>query len=417
MNFNKKARAYTAIAIGIAALTLSVYIFIGAFMLTDKMEPYMKRPGLYELDKQIELEHDDEARIRLKYKYSNLTEEELTFFDKTLLGLTGGLGVLLALLCLPIGIMLIFKLVKSNPVLGQGIYYDKPFRLNQSDIAEAENPGIYHFHRVDDEFIVISKPKLKKKSLRTFIIWTVISTIAFVAICNSNDYEILGIPTAAALITLYFLLKTLLPSPQLVFDRLNGQLILRGNMVTPGFKASFSRITPAVLYGELLAVSHPLFEYSVLAYGLFNQDTWSFYVHYMDRNRPLPAGDVFDAFREKDYLRRKAVGFSKPLFDASTYICDADYGQVDATPEFRKAWESFKLSIADAHAKALQHIEKDGNRLIEPHKLCFTGIFTDHLVFHYMPAPVYAPLRLYHNINDVQGAYMVHKKTGKVTEG
>ena len=40
----------------------------------------------------------------------------------------------------------------------------------------------------------------------------------------------------------------------------------------------------------------------------------SFLLWYMDKNRPLPPGDAFDPYRERDYERRKAAGFPKPLF-------------------------------------------------------------------------------------------------------
>ncbi len=41
---------------------------------------------------------------------------------------------------------------------------------------------------------------------------------------------------------------------------------------------------------------------------------WSFYVWYMDKNRPLPPGLAFDAYREVDFERRKKAGFPPPLF-------------------------------------------------------------------------------------------------------
>ena len=41
---------------------------------------------------------------------------------------------------------------------------------------------------------------------------------------------------------------------------------------------------------------------------------WSFYVNYMDKNRPLPRGTAFDPYRQKDFERRKAEGFPKPLY-------------------------------------------------------------------------------------------------------
>ncbi len=44
--------------------------------------------------------------------------------------------------------------------------------------------------------------------------------------------------------------------------------------------------------------------------------SWSFYVWYMDRNRPLPPGSAFDKFRQADFERRKAEGFPPPLFNS-----------------------------------------------------------------------------------------------------
>ena len=41
---------------------------------------------------------------------------------------------------------------------------------------------------------------------------------------------------------------------------------------------------------------------------------WSFYVWYMDKNRPLPPGTAFDAYRDQDFKRRKKQGFPKPLY-------------------------------------------------------------------------------------------------------
>ena len=41
---------------------------------------------------------------------------------------------------------------------------------------------------------------------------------------------------------------------------------------------------------------------------------WSFYVWYMDKNRPLPPGSAFDPYRKKDYERRKAEGFPPPFY-------------------------------------------------------------------------------------------------------
>ncbi len=40
----------------------------------------------------------------------------------------------------------------------------------------------------------------------------------------------------------------------------------------------------------------------------------SYILWFMDKNRPLPPGDAFDEFRGRDFERRKAAGFPKPMF-------------------------------------------------------------------------------------------------------
>ena len=59
--------------------------------------------------------------------------------------------------------------------------------------------------------------------------------------------------------------------------------------------------------------------------GLFDK-SWSLIVWYMDKNRPLPPGDAFDEYRERDFERRKAEGFPAPLFPSR-------FATPEATPE------------------------------------------------------------------------------------
>ncbi|SNR14451.1 hypothetical protein [Tenacibaculum jejuense] len=55
----------------------------------------------------------------------------------------------------------------------------------------------------------------------------------------------------------------------------------------------------------------------------------SFYSWYMDKNRPLPPGTAFDPYRKKDFERRKAEGFPKPLYPSR-------FETPEATPEQQK---------------------------------------------------------------------------------
>lgn len=68
----------------------------------------------------------------------------------------------------------------------------------------------------------------------------------------------------------------------------------------------------------------------------------SFYVWYMDKNRPLPPGTAFDPYRERDYDRRKAEGFPTPL---SLSIID--------TPEWEPGDDLKKREEYHKHIEAL----------------------------------------------------------------
>ena len=51
-------------------------------------------------------------------------------------------------------------------------------------------------------------------------------------------------------------------------------------------------------------------------FGWSPEESWSYWVWYMDKNRPLPPGSAFDPYRKKDYERRKAEGCPPPLYES-----------------------------------------------------------------------------------------------------
>lgn len=63
-------------------------------------------------------------------------------------------------------------------------------------------------------------------------------------------------------------------------------------------------------------------------------ETLSFYVWYMDKNRPLPPGTAFDPYRQKDFERRKAEGFPSPLYRSHIPT-------PEATPEHQEEREKY----------------------------------------------------------------------------
>jgi hypothetical protein len=417
MQITKMHRIIISIFIGIMALSSNGYLMYLGFEVPFEFSNYLAHPQKYMVSREKSREPDFEKRRELNREWIRLDEAEklreergeynlaIEIRDVFLINLFGGIIILLALAMLPLGIMLVCKVMKSPPLMGKYIQYTSSYILNKSDIHLAETKGIYEFKTIDDRFFTISKAKLKRKLIRSTLISFAISVVSFMT---------MGISGAAFLIGVYCLVKLFLPPSQLILDRLNGRVIYKGNL-TPGFNKPFETIAPALINGELMAFSHPIFEYSILAFGEYGQNTWSFYLQYMDKNRPLPAGNVFDEYREKDFERRKSEGHKAPIYPSSKYICDANSGYVNGTEEFKKEIKAFKLKIEDAHAKILHHIEKDGQIVVEPYKLCFLGLYQDQMVFKYMNQPTYDDLEVFKSDKKLVGCYLIHKKTYKIT--
>lgn len=62
----------------------------------------------------------------------------------------------------------------------------------------------------------------------------------------------------------------------------------------------------------------------------------SFYVWYMDKNRPLPLGTAFDPYRKIDFDRRRSYGFQSPLYPSSYTIREANNHQQKIWKENQK---------------------------------------------------------------------------------
>ena len=133
-----------------------------------------------------------------------------------------------------------------------------------------------------------------------------------------------------------------------VLDRINGSYIFAGNLYgkpmavpfieTQGYWVSMGGASGAV--GKQLKLKYSNKKEQKAAIGNIDfggatmANKWSFTVWYMDKNRPLPPGEVFDAYREADFERRKAAGFPPPLY-LSTFPTP------EATPAQQAAREQY----------------------------------------------------------------------------
>ncbi|CAA0217630.1 Probable transmembrane hypothetical protein [Tenacibaculum maritimum] len=128
-----------------------------------------------------------------------------------------------------------------------------------------------------------------------------------------------------------------------IYDRMNGIItvtrVFRSSVAIPfssgyGLKG-YSNTSPGVISAQLNFVSSnkkPRVG-GIITHNLV-EENWSFMVWYMDKNRPLPPGSAFDAYREQDYQRRKAAGFPKPLYPSKI-----------ATPEATKEQQAARKRI------------------------------------------------------------------------
>ncbi|WP_407264483.1 hypothetical protein [Tenacibaculum maritimum] len=128
-----------------------------------------------------------------------------------------------------------------------------------------------------------------------------------------------------------------------IYDRMNGIITVtrafRSSVAIPfssgyGLKG-YSNTSPGVISAQLNFVSSKKKPRvgGIITHNLV-EENWSFMVWYMDKNRPLPPGSAFDAYREQDYQRRKAAGFPKPLYPSKI-----------ATPEATKEQQAARKRI------------------------------------------------------------------------
>ena len=112
----------------------------------------------------------------------------------------------------------------------------------------------------------------------------------------------------------------------LIFDRMNDLITMPGNFRFPKVTFSFSK--DGMAYNQLTNIQPGVFDESLMyinkktklgrnirIWGV--EESWSFYVWYMDKNRPLPPGTAFDPYRQKDFERRKNEGFPRPLYPSN----------------------------------------------------------------------------------------------------
>ncbi len=222
----------------------------------------------------------------------------------------------------------------------------KNFRTNVKRFFDAKLPFeiLEQFKGVDSEYVENSKTfnnidlnfiKLDWGARIDSIISLIISSISFIFFLLADFFVeddegrpvIIGLMVLSLIFVIYFSYQLYLnPKAHIILNRQDGIFSFphgtnrNKSYTVPFHKAIVYWVGTGAASGSLgmkLVAQHPEAKYGgahLIAHERDYQKIWSFYVWYMDRNRPLPPGTAFDPYRQQDFERRKAAGFPMPLY-------------------------------------------------------------------------------------------------------
>ncbi|MCT4671731.1 MAG: hypothetical protein N4A37_00585 [Prolixibacteraceae bacterium] len=136
-----------------------------------------------------------------------------------------------------------------------------------------------------------------------------------------------GVLSMLILGALPFLIYFVTPKKYWVFNRKTGIVTVPGKYFVKGHDMPFDQIRLEIRSSAnsrfrvvMVPLKNALLRFTSSNWvfleemdnGVLNYKSWSFYTWYMDRNRPLPPGEVFDHCREREFQQRKDKGFPYP---------------------------------------------------------------------------------------------------------
>ena len=200
-----------------------------------------------------------------------------------------------------------------------------------------------HHKKFDNHYDFVSDAKLVKDAtggvaVASYVFgsaFVLFGIMAYMVLGTKDVYFCIGLLVIAAF---FFSYGWFVPEKKIVFDRLNSMISYPDWFFFGPHAVPFSELEvfwtstggASGALGQQLVTRPPRPSWPRaislnMHPGLFDK-SWSLIVWYMDKNRPLPPGDAFDEYRERDFERRKAEGFPAPLFPSR-------FATPEATPE------------------------------------------------------------------------------------
>ncbi len=281
--------------------------------------------------------------------------------------------------------------------------------LQKEDVNPTDLSGIC-FRQADDHFLIYAhRPD---KSLVRIMRWLSLFLIAGLGMAWLKDQlldPVGGMFTFWILcvvgIWIYYEFR---PVKAVIFDRMKGTVTLPGPGILPDRTITFSHIIPGISFGKLVFKYSRFLNSGVSVWYEYNLDIWSFYVHYMDKNRPLPPGTAFDPYREKDFMRRKSENFPTPMYPNKCWLTDASTGYIYGSAHLKKRISHFKINYRSAYDTLLLHIKYASKNMAVTNynDIVWIGIYENSYVFKLF-APEHDEILIFRHLSHLSDCYLV----------
>lgn len=184
----------------------------------------------------------------------------------------------------------------------------------------------HYFYSATDEQLVIKNKATKLKKYAWFALVLFFAFAGYMESKGDGDYKgtpflFWGLGTYAFIYWVYLVSYT----HTVIFDRTTGLVTIPNLFGLPSRRVKLEDVYQgsSEMYSYMeIRDTYTYIPFTIPGYG--DRTWWSFYVWYMDRNRPLPRGTLFDAYRERDFKRREALGFPKPLYETTHGVVISD---------------------------------------------------------------------------------------------
>lgn len=325
--------------------------------------------------------------------------------------LSSGLGFLVASIGVILTTIIFAKIALNENEPMEHVIYPFPMKLTMEDILAKNSRKV--FLRVDDEFLIINNgnPKypLYLGAFFSFITGFLIFPNLFKGEMTDEAGFFFPIFLGAFISFIYGIFY---PKKHFIFNRMKGTVTMPGPFFFPSCTIPFEKLKIGN-FRDSLTFIHPFTRVGVMVYGEYCVADWSFYVLYMDRNRPLPQGTAFDPYREKDFKRRQKEGFPKPLYPNEVWVCDAYMGYIYGTDEFKVKLKTFKVNIVQAYDSIFNLITSYKFHIPNENNLVPIGIWLDYYVFRLF-APENQEYFVFADNDEPDNCFLVHGQTKKL---